>query len=111
LLGEGNTTLIAAPEGNVAHYLSSLCKIEALGADRLYPAHGPRISEVRARIEVYRQHRLRRIEEVRAALEALPSASIEALVMHIYGEQLDPSLRTAAGAAVEAMVQYVQRDN
>lgn len=111
LLGEGNTTLVAAPEGDVAHYLASLRKIEALGADRLYPAHGPPIVAVRARIEEYRQHRLRRIEQVRAALEALPGASIDALVARIYRPHLDPSLRAAAGAAVEAMVQYVQRVN
>jgi glyoxylase-like metal-dependent hydrolase (beta-lactamase superfamily II) len=61
LMGQGDTTLVAHPEGDVARYLESLNRIEALGGWPLYPAHGNPISDVSATITRYRRHRIERI--------------------------------------------------
>ena len=41
LMGSGDTTLIAPPEGDVGAYLRSLDRVEALEVGVIHPAHGP----------------------------------------------------------------------
>lgn len=107
MMGTGDTTLVAAPEGDVGAYLESLDRIAALRARVLHPSHGPAIEDPAAAIERYRAHRLERIEQVRTAAAAHPSAGAAELVDLIYGDTIPPGLRKAARGSVEAMLAYL----
>jgi glyoxylase-like metal-dependent hydrolase (beta-lactamase superfamily II) len=109
LMGQGDTTLVAAPEGDVAAYLESLDRIEALTPGIIHPSHGPPLADPGAAIGRYRRHRLERIEQVERALAEHPGATLDELVRAIYGPELDPRLRGAAGGSVEAMVHFLRR--
>lgn len=108
MMGEGDTALVAPPEGNLRDYLASLDRVARLGAGVLYPAHGPPITEPREAIERYLTHRRERLAQVRSALGREPSAEADQLVDMIYGPDLDPRLRAAAAGSVAAMVEHLR---
>jgi glyoxylase-like metal-dependent hydrolase (beta-lactamase superfamily II) len=107
LMGSGDTTLVAPPEGDLGAYLSSLARLEALGPSVLFPTHGPPIDDPAAAIDRYRSHRRERIEQLRAAIASYPDAGVQRLVDEIYGESLDPALRGAAAGSITAMLRYL----
>lgn len=107
-LGQGDTTVVSHPEGSVRDYLRSLEVVEALGAELIYPAHGPESRDPEGMIRRYRRHRLQRVEEVRALLREHPGAPVEALVSRIYGAELDPTLLPAARGSVRAVMDYLE---
>lgn len=107
LLGAGDTTLIAWPEGDVGQYLHSLDKLAVFQADRLFPAHGPVITKPDEALRRYRAHRLGRVEQVRSQLKAEPECSRERLTDLVYGSDLPAELRPAAEASVEAIRRYL----
>lgn len=109
ILGRGNTTWVGEYEGCVGDYLSSLDKVEALGATVLYPAHGPPVTDVPGRVDRFRKHRLDRLEEVRRAREANPGASPQELAAIIYGGELPEKVAGAARSAVEAALFHLDR--
>ncbi|CAN5820255.1 MBL fold metallo-hydrolase [soil metagenome] len=109
LMGSGDTTLVAPPEGDLYDYLVSLTRLEELGASVLYPSHGPPITDPPAALARYRAHRLERIEQVADALAASPEAAAEELVAAIYGSSLHPSLKPAAAGSIRAMMRYLAR--
>jgi glyoxylase-like metal-dependent hydrolase (beta-lactamase superfamily II) len=111
LIGSGDTTLVAPPEGNLRDYLVSLRKLEEIGASVLYPSHGPPIIDPAAALARYRAHRLDRIAQVADALEAYPEASTKKLVSVIYGPSLDPSLEQAAAGSIQAVMDYLAGDH
>lgn len=107
MMGQGDTTLVATPEGDLRDYIASLARIESLRPAVLYPAHGPPIGDPYAAILRYRRHRAERLEQVQSALQAHPGAGADRLVDLIYGSELDPRLREAAAGSVEAMLRYL----
>ena len=107
LLGRGNTTWIGEYPNGVRDYLASLDVIEGLGASVLYPAHGDPITDVVERIDLFRQHRLSRIEEVREALKSLGDVTADEFISTIY-PGLDPDLRPAATMSIQAILDYLQ---
>jgi glyoxylase-like metal-dependent hydrolase (beta-lactamase superfamily II) len=107
-LGAGDTTLVSHPEGSVADYLRSLESVAALKPVLVYPAHGPALRRPEAAIRRFREHRLRRIEEVRAAVRQRPGATADELLDRVYGAELDPRLRGAAKGSVEAILEYLK---
>lgn len=110
LMGEGDTTLVAAPEGDLAAYLRSLKTVAKLRADRLLPAHGPIIADPAAAIERYMNHREERIEQVITLVGRGPARSAREMVKAIYGDALDPALAGAAEASVRAILAYLDPD-
>ncbi len=108
LMGDGDTTLVAAPEGDLAEYLESLDRIAEVGADRLMPAHGPVIADPAAAIERYRRHRTERIDQVAALARRGGAIDVRAMVREIYGETLDPALAGAAEASVRTVLAYLE---
>jgi hydroxyacylglutathione hydrolase len=106
-LGAGDTTLVSHPEGSVAEYLRSLEAVTVLKPELVYPAHGPALRRPEAAIRRFREHRLRRIEEVRAAARAHPGATPDEMVDRVYGVELDPRLRGAARGSIEAILEYL----
>nr|HRM50322.1 MBL fold metallo-hydrolase [Alicycliphilus sp.] len=72
----GSTTVIDPPDGNMADYLDSLDRLDALCAehdvDFIAPAHGYVLGEARAAIARLKAHRLAREAKVLAAMQAQP---------------------------------------
>lgn len=110
LLGEGDTTWLGAYPGCVADYLDSLDRVEALAPSVVFPAHGPPIRDVENAMRRYREHRSRRLDQVRRALDELPGAGADELVKRVYGERLPDGLREAARRSVEAMAHHLSGD-
>jgi glyoxylase-like metal-dependent hydrolase (beta-lactamase superfamily II) len=107
LMGEGDTTLVAAPEGDVSLYLRSLEIVESLRPSVLYPAHGPPLRDPPEAVGRFRRHRLERIEAVRRLLRADPTADEETLLLQVYGGALDPALVRPARGSLRAVLAYL----
>ncbi len=107
LMGEGDTSLVAPPEGDLAAYLESLRRIGEAGAEVLYPAHGPPIRDAAAAVERYAEHRRTRVEQVRAALRD-GAATPRGLVRRVYGPELHPGLAAAAEGSLRAVLTYLE---
>ena len=108
LMGEGDTTLVAPPEGDLAAYLDSLERLRTVGADALFPAHGPPLHDPAGALARYREHRMARIEQVRAALRQGGPARPDALVRRVYGAELHPALVRAAEGSLTAILRYLE---
>jgi hydroxyacylglutathione hydrolase len=107
-MGEGDTTLVAPPEGDLGAYLASLRRVGALAPAVLHPAHGPPLEDAAGAVERFLCHRTERIRQVRRALERRPDASPEALLEEVYGPALDPALRAAAAGSVRAILDHLR---
>jgi glyoxylase-like metal-dependent hydrolase (beta-lactamase superfamily II) len=96
LLQLGNTVAIPAGNGgDLAAYLRSLKRVQALAPARVLPAHGPAIEDPLALIESYLKHRHQREVQVLSALEARLD-TVEAITERIYtglAPQLGPLAR------------------
>ncbi len=114
LIGEGSTTWVGEYSGCVADYLASLDRIEGVRARRIFPAHGGPLDDPGEAIRRFREHRLRRIEEVRAVAEVLgshrlrDSEGVEEVVDRIYGTGLPAPLRLGALWSVRAILEYLE---
>ncbi|HCL87625.1 MAG TPA: MBL fold metallo-hydrolase [Comamonadaceae bacterium] len=77
----GSTTIIDPPDGNMAHYLDSLARLDALcvqhGVEFIAPAHGYVLYDARGAIAHLTAHRLAREAKVLAAMQARPDGSME----------------------------------
>jgi glyoxylase-like metal-dependent hydrolase (beta-lactamase superfamily II) len=108
MMGEGDTSLVAPPEGDLGDYLRSLTVIERLAPSVLYPAHGDALRDPADAVRRYRRHRMDRVEQVRAALETARPGDVESLIDQIYGRSLDPRLRSAAAGSLAAIIRYLE---
>jgi glyoxylase-like metal-dependent hydrolase (beta-lactamase superfamily II) len=99
VLGRG-TTVVEWPGGDMAHYLASLRLLLDLRPERLYPGHGPLVSDAVARVEGYLTHRLDREAQVLTALTAGDRTPAE-IVARVYAA-VDPALHPAAELSVRA---------
>ena len=94
------TVVILPPEGNIGEYLASLRRLLALDLALILPAHGPAVTEPRAKLQEYIDHRLMReqqiLEAMQAGLERIPE-----MVQRIYAD-VDPRLHGFAGESVRA---------
>ncbi|MDS0281097.1 MBL fold metallo-hydrolase [Haloarcula onubensis] len=68
-VAEGSV-VVGAPEGDMRAYLASLRRLHARNPPRLYPGHGPTITEPRSACRRLLRHRLDREQRVRAAVES-----------------------------------------
>jgi glyoxylase-like metal-dependent hydrolase (beta-lactamase superfamily II) len=109
-MGEGDTTLVAPPEGDLAAYLRSLDVVEELDAGVLYPAHGPPLPDPAEAVRRFRRHRLERIRQVAGLRRELPGATPAELVEAVYGSGLHPGLRRAAEGSLSAVLEYLRRE-
>ncbi|MFE6234534.1 MBL fold metallo-hydrolase [Cellulosimicrobium sp. NPDC057862] len=117
VLGTG-TTVIAQPDGSLGAYLASLDAIEAVaaaGSGRAtgLPGHGPLVEDLAGRVRAYRDHRLERLAQVRAALDALGLTAgahdaVERVVARVYAD-VDPSVLGAARQSVAAQLAFLAR--
>jgi glyoxylase-like metal-dependent hydrolase (beta-lactamase superfamily II) len=109
LMGDGDTVLVAPPEGDLADYLDSLERLRAAEAEIMYPAHGPPIPDPAGAVRRYAAHREARIGQVREALREGGPARPAALVKRVYGPDLDPALAAAAEGSLGAVLGYLEK--
>ncbi|RYF61934.1 MAG: MBL fold metallo-hydrolase, partial [Comamonadaceae bacterium] len=104
----GSTTVVDPPDGNMADYLDSLDRLDALcashGVEFILPAHGYVMGNARAAIAGLKAHRLAREAKVLAAMQALPQGSLQDWVRQAYDdvpERLWPVAQRSLLAHVE----------
>ena len=104
----GSTTVIDPPDGNMADYIDSLDRLDALcaehGVEFILPAHGYVLGFARQAIAQLKAHRLAREAKVLAAMRALPQGTVEEWVAHAYAdvpERLWPVAKRSLLAHVE----------
>ncbi|MFD6093526.1 MBL fold metallo-hydrolase [Oerskovia sp. NPDC060338] len=112
ILGRG-TTVISTPDGSLRDYLASLDVLEAFGTATVLPAHGPHLGDLSAVVRAYRDHRLGRLAEVRAALAGSGIAEapvtdqlVEQVTAIVYGD-VAPGVLPAARQSVRAQLRYL----
>lgn len=101
-----STSVVTPPDGDMAHYMASLAKLQAREDRVLWPAHGGPIRDPKPFLAAFVAHRREREAAIVAALAAGPSR-IPEMVKRIYTD-VDPSLHPAAGYSVHAhLIQMV----
>jgi len=108
LLGEGDTTWVAEYPGCVADYLRSLERLRSLDLAVIYPAHGPPLEDPPAALDRFESHRRSRIEQVVEALADRPDATLDDLLLVVYGDLLPATMRGAAAKSLSALLDYVR---
>jgi endoribonuclease LACTB2 len=107
VLGVG-TTVIPGRGGDLAEYLRSLERLLAEGPGAIYPAHGPRIPDGKAKIREYLAHRMLREQEILAALgDGL--TRIGEMVKRIYAAY-PAELHAPAAGSVTAHLRKLERE-
>lgn len=107
ILGRG-TTVLDYPDGTLGDYLQSLDRLEALGAATVLPAHGPMLPSLAAVARAYREHRLERLDQIRAALDRLgANAGVTDVADAVYAD-VEPHLRRAVEMSVAAQLHYLR---
>ncbi|GAA2518697.1 MBL fold metallo-hydrolase [Pilimelia columellifera] len=105
ILGRG-TTVVAWPDGSLADYLDSLATLAAYAGVPALTGHGPALADTAAAAAFYRDHRLARLEQVRAAVRAGAVTAAD-IVDRVYAG-LDPALREAAEWSARAQLEHVR---
>jgi len=90
----------ASRGGNLAAYLESLARIDAMSPCVAFPAHGAIIDDPRALIASYRAHRYEREQQILEAI-AGGAATVTAIATTVYAD-LTPVLRPVAEETVRA---------
>jgi len=108
ILGRGST-VITHPEGSLGDYLASLDRLAALGPALVLPAHGPQLPDLAIVCARYLEHRLQRLDSVRAALLVLGSDASNEKITDLVYAGIDDSVRPAALQSVAAQVAYLRR--
>ena len=107
----GSTTVIDPPDGNMADYLDSLDRLDALCAEHdvqfILPAHGYVLDNARGAIAQLKAHRLAREAKVLAAMQALPDGTPEDWVRHAYSD-VPPRMWPVAQRSLLAHVERIR---
>ncbi len=106
-VAEGSVA-VAAPEGDVRAYLTSLRRLRARAPSVLYPGHGPRIDDPRAALERLVAHRLDREARVLAAVRE-GAADLDAVLAAAYDADLT-GVRDLARGTVRAHVEKLAHE-
>ncbi len=102
LMAGRGTVVIASPEGEMAAYLASLRRIQALPVRLIWPGHGPVITDPADRIAYYIAHRLEREAQVVTALiDAASPQTLAALVPIVYRDT-PPAMYAWAARSLQA---------
>jgi hydroxyacylglutathione hydrolase len=102
-------SLVSPPDGDLTDFMSSLDRIEALGALVYFPGHGAPIEEGAARVRALRAHRRGREDAIRAALAA--GARSPVAITHRVYTDVPPALLPAAARNVLAHLIDLQARN
>lgn len=107
ILGAG-TSVIPRQGGNLADYLETLRQLQNVGAERIFPGHGPVVENPAEKIREYLEHRLERERQIITQLAGEPR-TVGQIVGVIYREY--PShLHQAAGQSVMAHLDKLEAE-
>ncbi|MGB3829674.1 MAG: MBL fold metallo-hydrolase [Ornithinimicrobium sp.] len=125
ILGRGST-VVAHPDGRLSAYLESLERLRQLTASgqvtRLAPGHGPAVFDAEATVTGYIEHRARRLDQVREAVDRHRDTMAngehtddlaDAVVRTVYADvsrDLWPAARLSVLAQLEYLGQVSGRD-
>jgi glyoxylase-like metal-dependent hydrolase (beta-lactamase superfamily II) len=111
VLGRG-TTVITRPDGDLGAYLATLRRLlELVGVHdvaQILPGHGPVLNDPTGVLNAYLEHRLERLEQVRAARGDGAGTAAE-VVARVYAD-VDRSLWPAAEQSVQAQLDYLDEE-
>ena len=107
VLGAG-TTVIPLDGGDMADYLASLERMLELELERIYPGHGPLVSDPRAKLREYLEHRKERERQIVDAIRGGASTVI-GMVERIYVDT-PRALWPAAGQSVLSHLRKLERE-
>jgi glyoxylase-like metal-dependent hydrolase (beta-lactamase superfamily II) len=108
VLGRGSS-MVTYPEGDVAAYLRSLERLEALRPRILFPGHWDPVTDAMAKLEEYRLHRLEREAQVLAEVRRGPGTAAD-LTRRVYGPDLEDELLAAAEMTLRAHLKKLVDD-
>lgn len=101
-----NTTVIAPPEGNMAHYMASLDRLLKIDSELYLPGHGGKLEDARRSVKAFLLHRQWREQAILNAISSR-QATVRDMVRLIYRD-LDRSLLAAAGLSIMAHVEHLR---
>jgi glyoxylase-like metal-dependent hydrolase (beta-lactamase superfamily II) len=112
VLGAGSV-FVPAGGGGMGAYLQALERLRELDLEFICPGHGPVVSDPRARITEYIEHRLERERRVLDALAAGARTPDEILARAWDDTPIDhvPMLRHAAAATLEAHLEKLRAED
>lgn len=99
VLGVGTAAISPPPHGDMAEYVRSLKKMQALGASLLAAGHGPEVKDPHRKLQELIDHRQQREDQI-VALIAKGKDSARTLVKAIYPELDKRLLQMATGQVV-----------
>lgn len=109
ILGRG-TAMVAWPDGELAAYLMSLQRIEAMTGSRevtqILPGHGPTVTDPAAVVRYYLDHRAERLEQVRVVV-SVSGDDVEAVLERVYAD-VPRELWPAARLSIMAQLHYLR---
>jgi glyoxylase-like metal-dependent hydrolase (beta-lactamase superfamily II) len=108
VLGRGSS-MVTYPEGDVAAYLRSLERLEALRPRMLFPGHWDPVTDAMAKLEEYRMHRLEREAQILAEVGRGAGTPRE-LARRVYGTDLGDDLLAAAEMTLRAHLKKLVDD-
>lgn len=108
MVASEGTILVETTDGDMAQYLDSLARLDALAPSVLLPAHGGPITDAHAKLSGYVAHRLAREAKVLAALRARGPCTVEALVPEAYADAPQSVWPLAALSAEAHLVKLAQ---
>ena len=103
-----STTVVSPPDGDMGDYYRSLQKVQARGFSTLWPTHGPPITDVAPFLNGYREHRLKREEQIVRELGRGPRTIAEMTPRLYVG--IDPRLHGAASRSMLAHLIHMTRE-
>lgn len=108
VLGRGSS-MVTYPEGDVAAYLKSLARLEALQPRMLFPGHWDPVPDALGKLKEYRAHRLEREAQVLAEVRRGRGTAPE-LTRRVYGTELGGELVVAAEMTLRAHLKKLVDD-
>ena len=108
LILNGSTSVIPDEDGDLADYMASLRRVQALKPERIYPAHGAVIEDAAGKIREYIDHRMERERQI---LEVLGGGTrtIPEMVKVIYAD-VPEKLHVMAGKSVHSHLKKLVKD-
>ncbi len=108
LILNGSTSVIPDEDGDLADYMASLRRVQALRPQRIYPAHGAVIENAAEKIQEYIDHRMERERQILHVL-GNGARTVPDMVKIIYAD-VPEKLHVMAGKSVHSHLKKLLKD-
>jgi glyoxylase-like metal-dependent hydrolase (beta-lactamase superfamily II) len=102
-----STTVVSPPDGDMGDYYASLDRVAEAGFERLWPTHGPPVTQVQPFLAAYKAHRLERERQILDQLAPGPRRIAE--MVHVIYAEVDARLHPAAARSMLAHLIHLVR--